>query len=101
MGKGRNRYRKTTINFLSIHTNWYTKFYSFLVPIQTYKLVWTEYELVHYILQFFSTNSDLRIGMDGILDIEKNTCLKKKNGDFHVEIGKNRYPKTYTFIGWT
>jgi hypothetical protein len=39
--------------------------------------------------------------MDGILDIEKNTMSKEKNGVFHVGIGGNRYPKTYKFIGWT
>ena len=64
-------------------------------------MVWTEYELVHYILQFFSTNLDLRIGMDGILDIEKNTMSKEKKTEFFTGdwVGIDTVKHTISSVG--
>ena len=76
VGIGRNRYRKTYI-FIG----------------------WTRYLFLP--IPTFSTNPDLHIDIDGILDIEKNTMSKEKNGVFHVRLGRNRYQKTNKFIGWT
>ncbi len=90
-------------NFLSIHTIRIgtLHFTVFLVPTWTYKLIdGIRIGTLHFTV-FFTTNLDLRIGMDGILNIKKNSLEKKKNGVFHVGIGRNRYWKTYKFIGST
>ncbi len=50
-----------------------------------------------------STNTDLRIGMSGDLDIQKYYvyCKERKKRFFHMGICRNRFRKTYNFTGWT